>query len=192
MTLTELSIKRPTLVVVVFTVLAVLGIFSFFQLKNELLPKMSIPVVTVTTVYQGASPYEVENNISKIIEDAVSGVDKIDDIRSVSYEGMSMVIVEFKQDANIDFAVQDVSRKVNAVISKLPTDSKQPVVAKISIDEAPVLRMGVTSTMDSREFYQFMKDQIQPRLSKISGVAQVSLTGGGIRTFSGTNPPGHQ
>ena len=181
MTLTELSIKRPTLVVVTFTVLAVLGIFSYFQLKYELLPKMSIPVVTITTVYPGASPYEVENNVSKVIEDAVSGIDKIDNVRSTSFEGMSLVIIEFKQDANIDNVVQDASRKVNAVLSQLPTDAKQPTVSKIAFDEIPVLRMGVTSTMDSREFYQFMKDRIQPRISKIAGVAQVALTGGDER-----------
>ena len=178
MTLTELSIKRPTLVVVTFTVLAVLGIFSYFQLKYELLPKMSIPVVTVTTVYPGASPNEVENNVTKVIEDAVSGIDKIDDVRATSFEGMSLVIIEFKQDADIDVVVQDASRKVNAILSQLPTDAKQPTVSKIAIDETPVLRMGVTSTMEARVFYQFMKDRIQPRLSKIAGVAQVAMTGG--------------
>ena len=134
MTITELSIKRPTLVVVVFTVLAVLGIFGYYQLSYELLPKMSIPVVTVTTIYPGASPYEVENNVSKIIEDAVSGIDKIDNVRSTSFEGMSLVIIEFKQDANIDFVVQDASRKVNAVLAQLPTDAKQPTVSKIAFD----------------------------------------------------------
>jgi len=181
MTITELSIKRPTLVVVVFTVLGVLGLFSYFQLNYELLPKMSIPVVTITTVYPGASPYEVENNVSKIIEDAVSGIDKIDNVRSSSFEGMSLVIIEFKQDANIDFVVQDASRKVNAVLASLPTDAKQPTVSKIAFDEIPVLRMGVTSQMDSRSFYQFMIDRVQPRISKIAGVAQVSLSGGDER-----------
>jgi HAE1 family hydrophobic/amphiphilic exporter-1 len=178
MTLTELAIKRPTLVVVVFTVLAVLGGFSYFQLNYELLPKMSIPVVTITTVYPGASPYEVENNVSRVIEDAVSGIDKIDNVRSVSYEGMSLVVIEFKQDANIDFVVQDASRKVSAILSRLPTDARPPTVSKIAFDEIPVLRMGITSRMDSREFYQFIKDRIQPRISQIAGVAQVSLTGG--------------
>jgi hydrophobic/amphiphilic exporter-1 (mainly G- bacteria), HAE1 family len=178
MTITELSIKRPTLVVVVFTVIAVLGVFSYFQLNYELLPKMSIPVVVVQTVYPGASPYEVENNVSKIIEDAVSGIDKIDAVSSRSYESMSLVIIEFKQDANVDFAVQDASRKVNAILSKLPTDAKAPIVSKIAFDEIPVLKLGVTSQMDSREFFQFLKDRVQPRISKIAGVAQVSLTGG--------------
>ncbi len=181
MTITELSIKRPTLVVVVFTVLGVLGLFSYFQLNYELLPKLSIPVVTITTVYPGASPYEVENNVSKIIEDAISGIDKIDDVRTTSMEGLSLVIIEFKQDANIDFVVQDASRKVNAILANLPTDAKLPTVSKIAFDEIPVLRMGVTSRMDARQFHQFMTDQVQPRISKIAGVAQVSLTGGDER-----------
>lgn len=181
MTITELSIKRPTLVVVVFTVLGVLGLFGFFQLNYELLPKMSIPVVTITTVYPGASPYEVENNVSKIIEDAVSGIDRIDNVRSSSFESLSLVIIEFKQDANIDYVVQDASRKVNAILAQLPSDAKQPTVSKIAFDEIPVLRMGVTSQMDSRQFHQFMTDRVQPRISKIAGVAQVSLSGGDER-----------
>lgn len=178
MTITELSIKRPSLVVVVFTVIGVLGLFSFNLLNYELLPKMNIPVVTITTIYPGASPYEVENNVTKQIEDAVSGIDKIDNIRGTSYEGFSLIVMEFKQDAKIDFVVQDASRKVNAIVSKLPTDAKAPTVSKISFDEIPVLRLGITSQMASREFYQFIKDRIQPRISKVAGVAQVSLTGG--------------
>ena len=162
-------------------VLGVLGLFSYFQLNYELLPKLSIPVVTITTVYPGASPYEVENNVSKIIEDAISGIDKIDDVRTTSMEGLSLVIIEFKQDANIDFVVQDASRKVNAILANLPTDAKLPTVSKIAFDEIPVLRMGVTSRMDARQFHQFMTDQVQPRISKIAGVAQVSLTGGDER-----------
>ena len=181
MTITELSIKRPSLVVVVFTVIGVLGLFSFKMLNYELLPKMSIPVVTITTMYPGASPYEVENNVSKTIEDAVSGIDKIDNIRATSFEGFSLVVIEFKQDAKIDFVVQDANRKISAVMSKLPTDAKAPVVSKIAFDELPVLRLGVTSQMNSREFYQFIKDRIQPRISKIGGVAQVALSGGDER-----------
>jgi HAE1 family hydrophobic/amphiphilic exporter-1 len=181
MTITELSIKRPTLVVVIFTVIGVLGLFSYYQLNYELLPKMSIPVITITTIYPGASPYEVENNITKNIEDAVSGIDKIDNVRATSFEGMSLVIIEFKQDANIDNVVQDASRKVNAIASKLPSTAKPPTVSKIAFDEIPVLRMGVTSQMNSRDFYQFLKDRIQPRISKIGGVAQVALSGGDER-----------
>jgi HAE1 family hydrophobic/amphiphilic exporter-1 len=178
MTITELAIKRPSLIVVIFSILGVLGLFSYMQLNYELLPKISPPVITISTVYPGASPSEVENNVSKQIEDAVSGIDKIDAIRSTSFEGMSLVIVEFKQSAKIDVVLQEATRKVGAIVSNLPNGAKQPTLSKIALDEVPVLRIGVTSQMDTRDFYQFMKDRVQPRISKVAGVAQVVLSGG--------------
>ncbi|MDP3684855.1 MAG: efflux RND transporter permease subunit, partial [Ignavibacteria bacterium] len=84
MTITELSIKRPSLVIVVFASLIVLGLFAFQQLKYELLPKISPPIITITTVYPGASPNEVETGVTKVIEDAVSGMDKVSEVRSTS------------------------------------------------------------------------------------------------------------
>lgn len=178
MTITELSIKRPTLVVVVFSFLAVLGVFGFVQLKYELLPKMTPPIVTITTIYPGGSPNEVETSITKTIEDAISGLDKVSSVRSSSYEGRSMVIIEFDQNVNIDFAVQDAQRKVNEVAEKLPTTSKKPIISKIAFDELPVLKMAVRGNMRTVDFYQFIKDKIQPRLSRIGGVGQVFLLGG--------------
>jgi hydrophobic/amphiphilic exporter-1 (mainly G- bacteria), HAE1 family len=178
MTITELSIKRPTLVVVVFSFLAVLGVFGFMQLKYELLPKMTPPIVTITTIYPGGSPNEVETSVTKIIEDAISGLDKVSAVRSSSYEGRSMVMIEFDQSVNIDFAVQDAQRKVNEVTDKLPTTSKKPIISKIAFDELPVLKMAVRSKMKTTEFFQFIKDKIQPRLARIGGVGQVFLLGG--------------
>ncbi|MEW6061833.1 MAG: efflux RND transporter permease subunit, partial [Bacteroidota bacterium] len=178
MTITELAIKRPTLIVVIFSVLGVLGLFSYSMLNYELLPKISPPIITINTLYPGASPYEVETNVTKLIEDAVAGIDKIDAVRSSSFEGASFVFVEFKQDAKIDVVLQEATRKVSAIVSQLPNGAKQPTLSKIALDETPVLRIGVTSEMDSRQFYQFLKDRIQPRLSKLAGVAQVVLTGG--------------
>lgn len=178
MTITELSIRRPSLIVVIFAVLGVLGIFSYTMLNYELLPKITPPVITINTIYPGASPYEVETNVTKLIEDAVSGIDKIDAVRSSSFEGVSFIFVEFKQDAVIDVVLQEATRKVNAMVSQLPAGVKQPTLSKIALDETPVLRIGVTSQMDSRQFYQFLKDRVQPRISKLAGVAQVVLTGG--------------
>lgn len=184
MTITELSIKRPTLVVVIFTVLGVLGIFSYFQLNYELLPKITPPVITIQTVYPGASPTEVQNNVTKVIEDAVSGIDQIDDIRSTSYEGMSLVVVEFQQSADVDAVLQDAIQKVNATVSQLPDDAKQPTLSKFALDEFPILRVGVTSALESRTFYQFMKDRVIPQISKLPGVAQVVMTGGEEREIN--------
>lgn len=178
MTITELSIKRPTLVVVVFSFLAVLGIFGFIQLKYELLPNMTPPIVTIITAYPGGSPNEVETSVTKVVEDAISGMDKISSVRSSSYEGRSMVIIEFDQSADVDLAVQDAQRKVNEISDRLPINAKKPIISKIAFDELPVLRMAVKGNMKTTEFYQFIKDKIQPRLSRIGGVGQVFLLGG--------------
>ncbi|HLP18241.1 MAG TPA: efflux RND transporter permease subunit, partial [Bacteroidota bacterium] len=178
MTISELSIKRPTLVVVIFAVITVLGLFSYSQLNYELLPKITPPVITIQTIYPGASPYEVESSISKKIEDAVSGIDKISAVRATSFEGVSFVMVEFEQSAKIDVVLQDAQRKVGEITATLPSSAKPPTLSKIALDETPVLRIGVTSRMPSREFYQFLKDRVQPRLSKLAGVAQIALSGG--------------
>lgn len=176
MTITELSIKRPILIVVIFLVLGVLGVFSYNQLSYELLPKMSSPFVTVVTVYPGANPSEVENAVTKKIEEAVAGAEKLKRVFSTSSENVSTVFVEFQQSANADLATQDVQRKVNE-ITDLPTGVKRPAVLKFQLDAIPVIRMAVTSGMPPREFAQLLKDQIKPRLAQIKGVSQVSLVG---------------
>lgn len=178
MTLTELAIKRPTLIIVIFAFLGVLGVFGFSQLKYDLMPKMTAPIITVTTIYPGSSPYEVETSITKNIEDAVSGVDKVSSVQSTSSEGRSMLLIEFDNAVNVDLALQDVQRKVNEAAQKLPNDAKKPVVSKIAFDEIPVLRMAVRGNMAPREFYQFIKDRVQPRLSKIAGVGIIGMNGG--------------
>ncbi|MCE1187878.1 MAG: efflux RND transporter permease subunit [Ignavibacteria bacterium] len=178
MTLTELSIKRPSLIIIIFTALGVLGIYSYFQLQYELLPKFSTPILTVTTIYPGASPSEVETGVSKVLEDALSGLDKVTAIRSTSSEGVSFVIVELQQSANSDISLQDAQRKVSEVASKLPTGAKAPAISKIALDEIPVLRMGVTSDMNKKEFTTFMTDQIKPQITKLAGVGQIAIIGG--------------
>ncbi len=177
MTLTELSIKRPSLIIIIFAALMVLGLFSYNQLQYELLPKFSPPVVTITTIYPGASPSEVETGVTKLIEDAVSGMDKVSQIRGTSQEGVSFVVIELLQSAVTDIALQDALRKVSEVSSKLPSGARTPTVSKIALDEIPVLRMGVSANMDKKEFTQFLKDQVKPQISKIAGVGQVVLVG---------------
>ena len=177
MTITEIAIKRPTLIVVIFSMLGVLGIFGYSQLKYELLPKISPPIILITTVYPGASPQEAENSVTKYIEDAVSSLDKVSAVRSTSAEGVSVVTIELEQSAKIDLALQDAQRKVNAAQQLLPKDARAPVLSKIALDEIPVLRVGVKSSMPKREFSQFMKDHIQPILSKINGVGSITLLG---------------
>ena len=115
MSITEIAIKRPSLIIVAFTVLTILGLISYSKLSYELIPKFSAPIVFISTVYPGASPGEVENNLTKVIEDAVSGIEKISGIRSTSFESLSLITIEFKQDAKIDVLLQETQRKINAI-----------------------------------------------------------------------------
>jgi hydrophobic/amphiphilic exporter-1 (mainly G- bacteria), HAE1 family len=181
MTITELAIKRPTIIVVIFSALMVLGLYSLSKLNYELLPKITPPVITIATIYPGASPNEIETSITKPIEDAISTLDQIDAVTSTSAEGISFVTVTFAQAADVDIELQNAQRRVNAITSTLPTDAKTPTISKFALDEIPVLRMGLTSILPSRDFYQFIKDRIQPRLSKIAGVGQITLVGGDER-----------
>ncbi len=178
MTLTELAIKRPTLIVVLFTVLAILGLFSYGQLQYELLPKMTPPVVTVSIRYPGASPSEVETSLTKPVEEAVSAIEKIASITSTSTEGLSIVAIEFSNSANIEKALQDAQRKINEVRDRFPDDAKPPVITRFALDEVPVLRIGATSSLSDTDFYRMLKDDIKPLLSSVAGVGQVYLLGG--------------
>jgi HAE1 family hydrophobic/amphiphilic exporter-1 len=178
MTLTELAIKRPTLIVVLFTVLGILGLFSYQQLQYELLPKMTPPVVTVSIRYPGASPGEVETSLTKPVEEAVSAIEKISSITSTSTEGLSVVAIEFSNSANIEKALQDAQRKINEVRDRFPNEAKAPVITRFALDEVPVLRIGATSSLPDAEFYQMLKDDIKPLLASVGGVGQVYLLGG--------------
>lgn len=178
MSLTELSIKRPTLIVVIFSVLALLGTFSYFNIGYELLPKMSKQIITISTMYRGAAPSEVENSVTKKVEDAVSSLEKLDNIKSASLEGMSKVIVEFKSDVNINQAMQDAQRKLDGIAADLPEDADDPEISKFSTDDAPIMKLSVASTTDSRELYDIVDQRIVPILSKLEGVANVGLMGG--------------
>lgn len=178
MSLTALSIKRPTLIVVIFAVLGLLGVASYFSIGYELLPKMSKQIITISTAYPGAAPTEVENSVTKKVEDAISSLEKLDNIKSQSFEGNSKVIIEFKSDVNLNQAMEDAQRKINAIKSDLPEDAKDPEISKFSVDEAPIMKMSLTSTVDNRELYEIVKQRIVPRLSKLAGVANVGMMGG--------------
>ncbi|RFS23523.1 AcrB/AcrD/AcrF family protein [Chitinophaga silvatica] len=178
MKITEVSIKRPTIVVVVFTILTLLGVMSYKALNYELLPKFSSPVVTIATIYPGASPNEVESTVTKKIEDAIASMEKIKKIISKSSESLSVITIELNNDANVDIALQDAQRKVNAILADLPGDAKAPSLNKFSIDDLPIMTLSATANMDDKQFYDLVDKKLQPLLSRLPGVAQVSLIGG--------------
>lgn len=174
----KLSIDRPSLLVVVFSALTILGLFSYSQLSYELIPKFSAPVLTIATLYPGASPSEVENSVTRKVEDAVSSLEKITDINSTSLESYSIVIVTFQDNVNVDVALQEAKRKLDQVQNDLPDDADIPVISKFSSDDFPIMNVGATSKLEGTKFYDFIDDQVKATLSQIEGVAQVTLIGG--------------
>ena len=165
MSLTELAIKRPSLIVVIFTVLGLGGFLSYQALNYELLPKFSPPVITISTIYPGAAPSEVENSVTKKIEDAVSSLEGISSIKSTSLESFSSVVVNFKSGTNIDQGLQDAQRKINAIQGNLPDNVKSPVLSKIAFDEAPIMSVGVKANVEATTLYDVVEQRIIPALS---------------------------
>ncbi|MDO4880227.1 MAG: efflux RND transporter permease subunit [Capnocytophaga sp.] len=178
MDLIKLSIKRPSVLIVILSLFLIGGFYSYKLLNYELIPKFEVNVVTISTVYAGASPSEIESTVTKKIEDAVSALENIKKIQSYSYESLSVVVVTLTNDANVDNTLNEAQRKINAIRSDLPEDSKEPSLSKFSLSDLPIISIGVTSDLDSKELYDLVDKKIQPELSRVTGVAQVNIIGG--------------
>lgn len=176
--ITALSIRRPSLIIVIFAVLTFMGVASYFSLPIEMVPKFNPPVVTVVTVYPGASPSEVENAVSKPIEDAVSSLEGIEQIQISSQENISFVSLEMGQQVDVDKAVQEIQRKLNQVQSLFPKEVRTPMVNKFALDELPVMRLAVAGNTTGTVFYDLIKNRVVPEISQLKGVAQVGILGG--------------
>lgn len=181
MSITELSIKRPLLITVIFVTLILFGWISYRQLDYNLLPKFEANVVSVQTTYRGASSDEVQNSVTKRIEEAVSSIEGVDRVSASSQEGVSIVTVELKSNVNVTNAQRDAERKINEIKSLLPEDADDPVVRKFNTDELPVLRVSATSHLSEPELYDLVDNKIKPVLQNVEGVGMVSLIGGNER-----------
>ncbi len=162
----------------IFVALAVIGIYSYNQMGVDLLPKMDWPIVSVVTVYPGAGPREVENDVSKPIEDALSSLNNIDNIRSYSNENVSVVVVQFSFATDVNTAANDVQRNVDIAQSQLPKDADAPRVQKADLNSFPIVRISATGSMQPIALYQFVEDKVRPALEHVPGVATVDLVGG--------------
>ncbi len=177
----ETILKRPSMIIVLFAILFIGGLASYTQLSYVLLPEFSVPTITITTLYPGAAPTEVEAEVSKKIEDAVSGLDNIEDVTSKSMESASLVIVQFKAGTDIDKALEDAQRDVNNMLSDLPDDAETPSLSKISPSDQPIMQLLATSSLPNEVFYQQVEDKYLPMLQQIEGVAEITMTGGDQR-----------
>ncbi|CAD0218260.1 efflux RND transporter permease subunit [Chryseobacterium sp. JV274] len=181
MSITSLSIKRPLLLIVVFTVLVYFGISSYFNLNYDLLPKFEIPEVTVSTLYPGASAAEVESTVTKKLEDAFSSVENLDQIKSTSQEGVSIISLAFKSDTDINKAEQDLQRKADVVLNQLPETAGRPQVNRVNMQATPVIKAGITANMEPEKLYDLINNQLKPVLNNIQGVGQTDIIGGNER-----------
>ena len=181
MKITDISIKRTTIPVVVFVILALAGIFSYTLLNKELTPKMEVPVNVVMTVYPGAAPSEVESSVSKKIEEAVSGIEGIDEITSYSFESVSIVMIQYKDDIDPDLALQECERKVSTVKEDLPENCKDSQFMKYDLDMFPIMSIAINSNIPDKEFYDLVDKEIKTRLLQVKGIANVDILGGNER-----------
>ncbi|QLC64776.1 efflux RND transporter permease subunit [Flavobacterium sp. LPB0248] len=181
MSITEISIKRPLLLIVIFTVLILFGAVSYNNLNYNLLPKLEIPTVSVSTIYRGAAAAEVQTSVTKKLEDAFSSIEGLDKITSTSQEGLSQITVQLKNGTDIDKAEQDLQRKADQTVNDLPEDAERPQVNKLNLEEAPVIQAGITAAMPPRELYELVDKQIKPILQNVKGVGQVNIIGGDER-----------
>lgn len=186
----EFFVKRPVTTIMFVLVFVVLGIVSFMELPIEETPKVALPIVTITTVYPGATPAEVETQVIDKIEDKVSELAGIDKIRSESYENLGFVYIEFdiKEDVNIKFI--EVKDKVESILNDLPTDIDRPIVEKYDPLVAPVMELVLSGeNIDSLELYEYADKSLKEKLTSISGVANVEIYGGKERQINITLDP---
>jgi HAE1 family hydrophobic/amphiphilic exporter-1 len=179
--LAELCIRRPVFATMLILSITVVGIFSFFSLGVDLLPKVDLPTVSVTVSNPGASAEQIETEITKKIEDAVNTISGIDELRSTSSEGVAQVIASFILEKDGDVAAQEVRDKVNLIVADLPETAKQPVIQKFDPDAAPIMQIAVAAPRPLRDVTQIAKKRIKEQIENIPGVGQVQIVGGADR-----------
>ncbi|MDR7128033.1 HAE1 family hydrophobic/amphiphilic exporter-1 [Algoriphagus sp. 4150] len=178
MSLTELSIKRPLLITTVFIGLILFGIIGYTNLNYNLLPSFSAGVVTINTVFPGASPSEVQSKLTKPIEEAISTVEGIDLVTSSSLLNVSSIQVNLKPDVSDILAQQDIERKINQIKSTLPEGVEEPAVNRVNTDNFAILNLSATANIADKELYELIDRDIKPKISGVKGVGQINIIGG--------------
>lgn len=178
MILADICVRRPVFASMLVGSLVVAGWFSYKSLTLDLFPKVDMPVVTVTTTLPGAGPEEMEAQVTKPIEEVINTVSGIDELRSVTREGLSQIIVQFKLGKNLSVAAAEVRDKVGTVLAKLPDDADPPVVEKFDVDATPILTLTVSGFQGLKELTEVAEKKVKEPLESISGVGSIAIIGG--------------
>lgn len=177
MSLIDICVKRPVFATMLIVSLVVMGLASFRELGLDVFPKVDLPTVTITTRLEGASPEEIESNITKRIEEAVNTINGIDELRSTTIEGQSQVFVTFVLERKIDEAANDVREKVGTVVSAFPQGTDAPTIEKFDPDSAPIMAIVVSGKRSDREITELADKKIKRQLESIKDIGAVTLVG---------------
>ncbi len=182
--LAEICVRRPVFTWVLILSLVVVGLFAYDKLGVDRFPKIDLPFVTVSTVLVGAAPEEIETEVTDKIEEAVNTISGIDQLISISAEGVSQVVISFELEKDPDVAAQEVRDRVNSVLRQLPRDVEPPVIEKIDPDAAPVLSLAVSAEAPIRDVTEFSDKVLRRQLESVLGVGQIQVIGGRLRQIN--------
>jgi len=176
MKIVDFSLKKRVTMSMVVLVIVILGLISFTKLGLDMLPDLDYPVITVVTTYAGVSSEDIEQNITRPVEQWISTVSKIKKINSISLEGQSVVMVEFEWGTNLDFAAQDVRDTIGLYDQYLPKGAQKPFVMKFNFSQMPILAYGMTGKgMNLSQLRDYIDDEVATRLERIEGVASAAV-----------------
>src|SRR5438034_8127584 len=176
--LAEICIRRPVFATMIVLSLVVVGSAGYFKLGVDRFPSVDLPTVSVRVSLPGASPQEVESLITQQIEEVLNTVDGIDELRSISGQGTSIIIATFKLDRNLESAAQDVRDRVNSLGRNLPEDATPPIVQKFDNDSTPVVTISLSADRSLRELTELGDKTVRVQLERVSGVGEVRVVGG--------------
>ncbi|MBO0799453.1 MAG: efflux RND transporter permease subunit, partial [Blastocatellia bacterium] len=182
--LAEICVRRPVFATMLIMTLVVLGIYSYNRLTVERFPRVEFPTITVITRLPGAAPQEMETEVTDKIEEAVNTISGIEELRSTSSEGVSLVMVTFELEKNLDSAAQDVRDKVNLALPLLPETIDQPTVQKLDPDASPIMTVSLSSSRPTREITEYADKVLRRQIESIDGVGQAQIVGGRKRQIN--------
>src|SRR5262245_61768124 len=177
----DLCIKRPVFATMINLFFVVLGWFSFHDIGIDQFPNVELPIVTVTSTLRGASPEEMETSVTKPLEEIINTIQGIDELGSVTTEGVSQITVTFLLERNRDIAAQDVRDKVNTILARLPPGTDPPIIDKFDLDAMPVISISVGAPRDLKEVTYITDKFIKQNLETVRDVGSISMAGARTR-----------
>ena len=171
------AVNKPISTLMVFLAIMVLGVASYLQLPVDQYPKMDPPYITVMATYPGANASDIEENVTKILEDQLNSVDKLKELTSTSYDNLSVISLEFEWEANLDEASNDVRDAVDKAMDGLPDDIDRPTIMRFSTSSMPILIYAVTAKESYPGLNKILDDKVVTRLNRVDGVASITVAG---------------